>query len=44
MLYEVITASLKQKGHKIDYVEISGRPNHEVMEELGRSDIRNNFV
>ncbi len=32
-------ASLKQKGHKIDYVEISGRPNHEVMEELGRSDI-----
>jgi hypothetical protein len=30
--------SLKGKGHRIDYVEITGRPNREVLEELERCD------
>ena len=32
-------ASLRAKGHEIDYVEITGRPNAEVMIELARCDI-----
>jgi len=30
--------SLKQKGHSIDYVEITGRPNSEVLQELAKCD------
>jgi glycosyltransferase involved in cell wall biosynthesis len=30
--------SLKQNGHSIDYVEITGRPNSEVLQELGKCD------
>ena len=30
--------SLKAKGHAIDFVEITGRPNREVLEELQRCD------
>ena len=30
--------TLKEKGHQIDYVEITGRPNREVLEELERCD------
>ena len=30
--------SLKQKGHSIDYVEITGRPNSEVLQELVKCD------
>jgi len=33
-----VVASLKEKGYEIDYVEISGRPNTEVLEELRRCD------
>jgi len=31
-------SELKQKGYDIDYVEITGRPHHEVIEELQRCD------
>lgn len=30
--------SLKQKGYSIDYLEITGRPNSEVLQELERCD------
>jgi hypothetical protein len=30
--------SLRQKGHVIDYVEITGRPNAEVLQELDKCD------
>jgi glycosyltransferase involved in cell wall biosynthesis len=30
--------SLKQKGYSIDYVEINGRPNSEVLQELAKCD------
>jgi hypothetical protein len=32
-------SDLRQKGYQIDYVEISGRPNSEVLQEIVRSDI-----
>lgn len=32
-------SGLREKGYQIDYVEISGRPNHEVLQEIVRSDI-----
>lgn len=32
-------AQLKSRGHAIDYVEVTGRPNAEVMVELARCDI-----
>lgn len=30
--------SLRRKGHSIEWIEIIGRPNHEVVEELQRCD------
>ncbi|PKN52261.1 MAG: hypothetical protein CVU55_08220 [Deltaproteobacteria bacterium HGW-Deltaproteobacteria-13] len=33
-----VIQSLKQKGHRIDYVEITGRPNTEVLQELRMCD------
>jgi glycosyltransferase involved in cell wall biosynthesis len=33
-----VVQSLKQKGHSIVYVEITGRPNSEVLQELAKCD------
>jgi len=33
-----VIQSLKNKGYSIDYIEITGRPNAEVLEELARCD------
>ncbi len=30
--------TLKERGHRIDYIEITGKPNREVLEELERCD------
>lgn len=32
-------ADLQKKGYQIEYVEISGRPNYQVLQEIVRSDI-----